>query len=63
MQLGKPFGVYGITLPQKESSKTEATPDAKLKQTIQVLSKATVCLLSRFYFDEVRQTKRLQLAK
>ncbi|VAX39056.1 hypothetical protein MNBD_PLANCTO02-1740 [hydrothermal vent metagenome] len=35
---GKPYGIYGITLPQPASSK--ATPNAKMKQTIQVLSKA-----------------------
>ncbi len=37
---GKPYGVYGITLPLKKSSKTTATPVEALDKTIQVLGKA-----------------------
>ncbi len=37
---GKPYGVYGITVAQKGSSKTSATPEELLAKTIQVLSKA-----------------------
>lgn len=39
-ETGKPYGVYGITLPYKQSSKTTATPEGLMKRTIQVLSKA-----------------------
>lgn len=37
---GKPYGVYGITLPEKESGKTTATPQAAMAKTVEVLSKA-----------------------
>lgn len=36
----KPFGVYGITLPRKQSHKTEATDDSTLRNTVSLLSKA-----------------------
>ena len=39
-ETGKPYGVYGITLPLTPSSSTTATPDAVLAQTIAVLSAA-----------------------
>ncbi len=37
---GKPYGVYGITVSAKKSSKTSATPEELLAKTIEVLSKA-----------------------
>lgn len=37
---GKPYGIYGITLPPKESSKTTATSAEAMKRTIGVLSAA-----------------------
>lgn len=37
---GKPYGVYGITLPTTGSASTAATPSAAFAQTIQVLSSA-----------------------
>lgn len=52
---GKPYGVYGITLPEKESSKTTATPEAAMARTIEVLSKA------RFVY--FRDSVSLDLAK
>jgi len=52
---GKPYGVYGITLPQKKSSKTTATPEAVMAKTIEVLSKA------RFVY--FRDSVSLQLAR
>lgn len=36
----KPFGVYGITLPQTSSSSTKATPSEVLEKTIDVLNQA-----------------------
>jgi polysaccharide pyruvyl transferase WcaK-like protein len=38
---GKPYGIYGITLPPKRSSATEATPEDVLAKTIRVLSEAS----------------------
>jgi hypothetical protein len=35
---GKPYGVYGITLPTTGSTATKATPEAVISKTIQVLS-------------------------
>ena len=52
---GKPYGVYGITLPLKKSSKTTATPAAAMEKTIQVLSNA------RFVY--FRDSVSLQVAK
>lgn len=52
---GKPYGVYGITLPLKKSSQTTATPAAAMEKTIQVLSKAQ--------FVYFRDSVSLQLAK
>lgn len=39
-ETGKPYGIYGITLPSKKSSSTEATSAEAMKQTINVLSGA-----------------------
>ncbi|HQZ29005.1 MAG: polysaccharide pyruvyl transferase family protein [Verrucomicrobiales bacterium] len=52
---GKPYGVYGITLPKKSSSSTKATPDGVFQKTIAVLSGA------RFVF--FRDSHSLALAK
>ena len=38
---GKPYGIYGITLPPKSSSSTTATSDEAMAKTIGVLSKAS----------------------
>lgn len=54
-QTGKPFGVFGITLPLKSSTSTKATPESTLAKTIDVLSKA------RFVF--FRDSVSLQLAQ
>ena len=54
-ETGKPFGVYGITLPPKKSHQTEPVPLSVLKETIKVLSKA------RFVF--FRDSKSLTFAK
>ncbi len=54
-ETGKPYGVYGITLPLKKSSKTTATPEDKMRKTISVLSGA------RFVF--FRDSVSLALAK
>ena len=51
---GKPYGIYGITLPPKRSSSTVATPPAAVAKTIDVLSNA------RFVF--FRDSKSLQYA-
>ncbi|NLT70497.1 MAG: polysaccharide pyruvyl transferase family protein [Verrucomicrobiaceae bacterium] len=52
---GKPYGVYGITLPKKGSSSTKETPGEKFRKTIRVLSGA------RFVF--FRDSHSLALAK
>jgi len=52
---GKPYGIYGITLPIKESHKTTETSDDALKATIDVLSGA------RFVY--FRDSHSLALAK
>jgi hypothetical protein len=54
-ETGKPYGVYGITLPPKKSSSTVATSEAALAKTVEVLSKA------RFVF--FRDSKSLSFAK
>ena len=54
-ETGKPYGVYGITLPPKKSSSTVATPETVLATTIEVLSNA------KFVF--FRDSKSLGLAK
>ena len=51
----KPYGVYGITLPQTGSSSTTATPDSVIARTVAVLSGA------RFVF--FRDSVSLALAK
>ncbi len=52
---GKPYGVYGITLPTTGSTATKATPEAAISNTIQVLSGG------RFAF--FRDGPSLELAK
>jgi hypothetical protein len=52
---GKPYGVYGITLPTTGSTATKATPEAVISKTIQVLSGG------RFAF--FRDGPSLELAK
>ncbi|QDV41013.1 Polysaccharide pyruvyl transferase [Stieleria neptunia] len=37
-ETGKPYGIYGITLPPKKSSSTQATSAAAMTETIRVLS-------------------------
>ena len=54
-ETGKPYGVYGITFPEKRSSSTVAISDEALTKTIEVLSHA------RFVF--FRDSKSLGLAK
>lgn len=54
-ETGKPYGIYGITLPPKKSSSTVATPEAALAKTIEVLSNA------RFVF--FRDSKSLEFAQ
>lgn len=54
-ETGKPYGVYGITLPLTSSTATQATPTAVFQKTIDVLSEA------RFVF--FRDSLSLQLAK
>lgn len=54
-ETGKPYGVYGITLPQKQSSSTTATSDEKMAQTIDVLNGAS--------FVFFRDSKSLAFAK
>lgn len=39
-ETGKPFGVYGITLPLKKSSSTTVTAADAMAQTVDILSKA-----------------------
>ncbi len=52
---GKPYGIYGITLPPKKSSSTTVTSDAAMAKTVDVLSGA------RFVF--FRDSKSLAFAK
>lgn len=52
---GKPYGIYGITLPVKGSASTKPTPDSVFARTIEVLSGA------RFAF--FRDSVSLDLAK
>lgn len=52
---GKPYGVYGITLPRQGSSATQETPEEKFQKTIKILSGA------RFVF--FRDSHSLALAK
>ncbi|MCP5550970.1 MAG: polysaccharide pyruvyl transferase family protein [Akkermansiaceae bacterium] len=54
-ETGKPYGVYGITLPLKSSAATQATPDEVFARTIEVLSGADFV----FFRDSVS----LQLAR
>ncbi len=54
-ETGKPFGVYGITLPLQKSSSTTATSEEAFAQTIEVLNGA------RFVY--FRDSKSLALAK
>ena len=54
-ETGKPYGVYGITLPIKSSASTTVTPDAIIARTIQVLSNAK--------FAYFRDSVSLQVAK
>lgn len=51
----KPFGIYGITLPAKQSTSTTATPEAAMSKTIGLLSQ------SDFVF--FRDSHSLALAK
>lgn len=39
-ETGKPYGIYGITLPPKSSASTTATPAERLAKTVEVLSAA-----------------------
>jgi polysaccharide pyruvyl transferase WcaK-like protein len=52
---GKPFGVFGITLPRQNSSATQPEPEERLR--------ATVDLLSRAAFVFFRETNSLELAR
>lgn len=52
---GKPYGIYGITLPVQQSHKTTATSEEDMKKTIEVLSGA------RFVY--FRDSHSLALAK
>lgn len=54
-ETGKPYGIYGITLPPKKSSSTVATTEAAMDRTIGVLSKAA--------FVFFRDSKSLGFAK
>src|SRR6476646_9008068 len=54
-QTGKPYGVYGITLPTQSSSATKPTPENVLARTIGVLSAAK--------FVYFRDSVSLELAK
>jgi polysaccharide pyruvyl transferase WcaK-like protein len=52
---GKPFGVFGITLPRQHSSATRPEPEDAIRATVELLSRA------RFAF--FRETQSLALAK
>lgn len=54
-ETGKPFGVYGITLPAKRSTSTEADSEESLA--------ATVALLSEAAFVYLRDSHSLALAR
>jgi hypothetical protein len=54
-ETGKPYGVYGITLPLQGSASTSPTPDKVIDQTIAVLSGAE--------FVYFRDSLSLELAK
>lgn len=54
-QTGKPFGVYGITLPRIASTDTQEIPDEKFRQTVDLLSRAE--------FVYFRDSRSLALAK
>ena len=54
-ETGKPYGVFGITLPTTGSASTKPTPDGVISQTIQLLSGA------KFVF--FRDSVSLELAK
>lgn len=54
-QTGKPYGIYGITLPPKKSSSTTATTAAAMAETVRILSGA------EFVF--FRDSQSLELAK
>ncbi len=54
-ETGKPYGVYGITLPRQKSSDTTATSPAEMAATIDVLSGAS--------FVFFRDSKSLTLAQ
>lgn len=54
-ETGKPFGVYGITLPLTPSTATSPTPESEFAKTIEILSQA------RFVF--FRDSVSLELAR
>ena len=54
-ETGKPYGVFGITLPTTSSASTKPTPDGVISQTIQLLSGAK--------FAYFRDSVSLELAK
>ncbi|MCA9128663.1 MAG: polysaccharide pyruvyl transferase family protein [Planctomycetales bacterium] len=54
-ETNKPYGIYGITLPEKKSSSTEATSAKEMADTVRILSGA------RFVF--FRDSQSLSLAK
>lgn len=54
-ETGKPYGVYGITLPPKGSTATQAAPEEVMQRTVSVLSGA------RFVY--FRDSVSLQVAK
>jgi len=52
---GKPYGIYGITFPMKNSSATSARPEDAMARSVEVLSRAA--------FVFFRDSKSLDLAK